>query len=49
MVMNLWGELVYDDEPGGGDECNLLARRFAVSRTAALELVHYSHGTTAYC
>ena len=31
MVMNLWGELVYDDEPGGGDECNLLARRFAVS------------------
>ena len=31
MVMNLWGELVCDDEPGGGDECNLLARRFAVS------------------
>jgi Lon protease-like protein len=28
MAVDLWGELVCDDEPGCRDECNLLARRF---------------------
>ena len=29
VAMELWGELVCDDEPGCGDECNLLSGKFA--------------------
>jgi hypothetical protein len=29
MAIDLWEELVCDDEPGDGDKCNLVARRFA--------------------